>query len=65
MSNFKEKTFRGLLSEKVVFRLLQVRRKERETLEFRAIYRGKNTCFPWKWKVGKKILVDIRMLVVT
>ncbi|HZX13850.1 MAG TPA: hypothetical protein VFF49_05565 [Thermodesulfobacteriota bacterium] len=26
-----------------------VMRKEREALEFLAIGRGENACFPWKW----------------
>jgi hypothetical protein len=36
-----------------------VMRKEREALEFLAIGRGKNACFPWKWASGKKFLLTL------
>jgi hypothetical protein len=32
--------------------------KERKALELQAIGGGKNTCFPWKWAVGKKTVID-------
>ncbi len=39
-------------------------RNEREAFEFQTIGGGNNGWFPWKWAVGKDILVDISMLFV-
>ena len=36
--------------------------KEREALEFQAIDRGKNAWFPWKWAIGKRIVVDLECI---
>jgi hypothetical protein len=45
-------------------RFASVTRNEREALEFQAKGGGKNACFPWKWALGRKILVEIRMFFV-
>jgi hypothetical protein len=45
-------------------RFASVTRNEREAFTFQAKGGGKNACFPWKWALGKKILVDIRMFFV-
>jgi hypothetical protein len=39
-------------------RFILITGKERKALEFQAIGGGKNACFPWKWVIEKKILVD-------
>ncbi|HLE24500.1 MAG TPA: hypothetical protein VI935_02480 [Thermodesulfobacteriota bacterium] len=38
--------------------------KGRKALEFQAKSRVKNACFPWKWTIGKKVLVDTRIYFV-
>ena len=40
-------------------RFVLITGKERKTLKFQARGGDKNAFFPWKWTIGKRIVVDL------
>jgi hypothetical protein len=51
-------------AEALLKALTLIKGNEREAFEFQSIDRGNNAWFPRKRTLGKRILVDIRMLLV-